>query len=543
MRMHRSLLAALGAAAVAGGLASGCQDLDVTNPNNPDRDRAIRNPEAVESFIAQSFPVWWEWLHDDSPVWVTTTVADEFTSAFADFGQLETSSEPRQSWINSPVYGSADASEDPWYGLHSVVSIANDGLSAIDGGMVIGDETRTARTEAFAKFLQAIGRGYVALLYDQGFIIPQDLDVRQVPPDEAAQHLHPHEEVMAAAIAGMEEAIAIAAANPFEFEENDRWLFTAEMSNEEFVRVANSFLARFKAYAPRTRAERDAAPWDEIIAHVDAGIQTDFAPNGVPDVLFDDFKRLVARVRQTSRPGDFGRADYFLVGWADSTGGFQNWLATPLRERVPFQLRTKDRRIQGTGVAGSKGKYFGYNAQTLFAESRGTYHRSFYYFHRFGTGDSWQTGPQVAMTVTEMNLLKAEGLIRRGGAADIAEAVALINLTRVANGELPPVTADGPPDELGCVPRKLDGTCGSLWDALRYEKRIEMAGVDATVAYFDARGWQTLMENSFVQFPIPGRELEALGLDLYTFGGGLESSAPAPDPERCPGPATLARCP
>ncbi len=282
MRMHRPLLAALGAAALAGGLVSGCQDLDVTNPNNPDRDRAIRNPDAVESFIAQSFPVWWEWLHDDSPVWVTTTVADEFTSAFADFGQLETSSEPRQSWINSPVYGSADASEDPWYGLHSVVSIANDGLSAIDGGMVIGDETRTARTEAFAKFLQAIGRGYVALLYDQGFIIPQDLDVRQVPPDEAAQYLHPHEEVMAAAIAGMEEAIAIAAANPFEFEENDRWLFTAEMSNEEFVQVANSFLARFKAYAPRTRAERDAAPWDEIIAHVDAGIQTDFAPNGVP---------------------------------------------------------------------------------------------------------------------------------------------------------------------------------------------------------------------------------------------------------------------
>ncbi len=66
MRTHRSLLTALGAAAV-GALLAGCQDLDVVNPNNPDRGRAIRNPQAVESFISSSFPVWWEWVHDDYP--------------------------------------------------------------------------------------------------------------------------------------------------------------------------------------------------------------------------------------------------------------------------------------------------------------------------------------------------------------------------------------------------------------------------------------------------------------------------------------------
>jgi hypothetical protein len=142
------------------------------------------------------------------------------------------------------------------------------------------------------------------------------------------------------------------------------------------------------------------------------------------------------------------------------------------------------------------------------------------------------------MTVTEMNLLKAEALIRLGRAD---EAVPLINLSRVANGGLPPVTIDGPPDEPGCVPRKLDGSCGSLWDALRYEKRIEGAGVDATTAYFDARGWQTLVVNSFVHLPIPGAELETLQLPNYTFGGGLAGSAPAPDPERCP--VALPRCP
>lgn len=538
MRTHRSLLAV--AASVSALLGAGCQDLDVLNPNEADRARATKQPAAVESFVATSFSAWWPATQDDYPAWVTSTVADEFTSGFADFGQLETSSEPRQAWNNSPVSNRADVNEDPWYEWYGVISTVNDALIAIDGGMVIVDDERTARATAFGKFMQALGHGYIALIFDQGYIVDESVIVDEIPSETAADSLKPSTEVMAAAIAQMEEAIAIAEANEFELDQA-AWVYM-DLTNAEFVQLMHSYLARFKAYMPRTRAERDAAPWDEILAHIDAGITWDFAPQAVPDVIFGDFKRLVARVRNVERPGDFGRADYWLVGPADSTSRFLDWVATPVLDRDPFRLQTTDRRIQGPTL-GSIGLYFGYNPQTLFRADRGTYHRSFYYFHRFGTGDSWQSGPQVAMTVTEMNLLKAEALIRRGGAADIAEAVDLINLTRVANGQLPPVTADGPPVEQGCVPRKLDGSCGSLWDALRYEKRIEMAGVDPTVAYFDARGWQTLLENSFVQLPIPGRELEILQLPLYTFGGGLEGSAPAPDPERCPGPAVLARCP
>jgi len=104
------------------------------------------------------------------------------------------------------------------------------------------------------------------------------------------------------------------------------------------------------------------------------------------------------------------------------------------------------------------------------------------------------------------------------------------------------VTVDGPPDEPGCVPRKFNGQCGSLWDALRYEKGIEMIGTDAVVRFFDSRGWQLLPEHAFTQLPVPGRELGTLRLELYTFGGpGGQSSAPAPDPERCP--VALPRCP
>jgi hypothetical protein len=317
----------------------------------------------------------------------------------------------------------------------------------------------------------------------------------------------------------------------------DSWLFTA-MSSSDLVKLENSFVAKIMAETPRSRAERAAVNWAAVIKRIDAGITTDFAPTAIPDILWDDWKRLVARVR-TGPPSDYGRPSYWTLGPADSTNGYLNWISKPLADRVAFQMRTKDRRIQGAGGPATPGKYFGYNASNIFAASRGTYRYSHYYYLRNGTGTSWQTGPQLALTRTEMDLIKAEALIRLNRAA---EAVPLINKTRVANGQLPPVTVDGPPDEPGCVPRKLSGACGSLWDALRYEKGIEMLGVDGVTAFFDARGWQTLPENSLTQLPVPGRELATLQRTLYTLGGpGGQSSAPAPEPEKCP--VALPRCP
>ncbi|MEO8334965.1 MAG: hypothetical protein ABI664_08335 [bacterium] len=82
---------------------------------------------------------------------------------------------------------------------------------------------------------------------------------------------------------------------------------------------------------------------------------------------------------------------------------------------------------------------------------------------------------------------------------------------------------------------------GSLWDALRYEKRIEGLGNNGVVAFFDARGWQSLPANTFVQLPVPGRELAVLQRPLYSYGGpGGGSIASAPDRERCP--VALNRC-
>lgn len=510
-----------------------CQELAVTNPNLPDALRATQQPTASETFVASAFRTWWPVAgHDDYPSWAFSTMAMEITSGFADFGQLELSAIPRTQWNNSPVNARNNVTEGPWYGLYRTISSVNDALFAIDRGVIVVDSTRTIRTKAVGKFMQGISYGYLGLYFDKAFVVDEkvDLDTLKNPQFKT------YKEVTAAGIAQIDTAIAVAQKANFTLP-LDSWLYTA-MTRDQFVQLANSFAARLMVYSARTRAERAAVDWNKVIARVDAGIKTDFAPTAQSLILWDDWKRLVARLRTVGRPSDFGRPAYDLIGPADSTNGYLNWVNTPLTSRVGFQMNTKDRRIQGATGPASPGIYMGYNRNDIFTASRGTWRWSHYYYLRNGTGTTWEAGPQVAMTVAEMDLLKAEALIRLGRAA---EAVPLINKTRVANGQLPPVTIDGPPDTPGCVPRKLNGACGSLWDALRHEKKVEGVGVSGVIGFLDARGWQALPENTLIHLPVPGRELGVLKQPLYTFGGGGEGSAPAPSPETCP--VALARCP
>ena len=517
-------------------VAASCQDLDVVNPNRPDAARATAQPLTTETFVATSFRTWWPVAgHDDYPSWAFATMAREITSGFADFGQLELSAEPRQGWNNSPVNVRRFVNETPWYQLYRTVSSVNDVVGAINRGLVIQDATRTARAKAMGKFMQGASYGYLGLYFDKAALIDEFTKLDTIKTPQFADY----RTVSTYAVRQLDSAIAVAQTQAGVTFPGDAWFFQS-MTRDQFVRLANSFAARIMVYSARTRAERAAVNWAEVIRRVDAGIQTDFAPGAQPDILFDDWKRLVARLRTAGRPSDFGRPSYWLIGPADSTNGWVNWVATANDNRQPFQMRTRDRRIQGTTGPASVGKYVGYNLNNIFAADRGTFRWSHYFYRRNGVDLTWQTGPQLAMSVAEMDLLKAEALIRLGRAA---EAVPLINKTRTANGELPPVTVDGPPNEAGCVPRKEGGACGSLWDALRYEKGIEGLGMSGVIAFFDARGWQTLPDNTPVHFPIPGRELATLQLPNYTFGGpGAPGSAPARDPERCP-VAGLARCP
>ena len=531
------------------GVFAACQDLDVTNPNNPDRARLERDPQLVQTIISSAYAQLFDFWQDDYPVWVLSTTADEFTSGFLDFGIHELSKEPRLAFNNSPTYDEREINLDPWQKSNAILSGLADAVAAIESGTIVRDAgvNVTTRALAFAKLMQGITLGQLAMVIDS--VYPIDEDFEPQPPPAPPPALVPAAEGLALAIEKLEEAIAIADTATFTLPA-DPWLFVSGYTDNDVVQLAHTFAARFLASFGRTRGARDAAPWDRVLFHAERGITRDLTPNAVPERLFHDFRRVAARQR-TITPGDFARLDYWLVGPADSTNGMITWVnRATLDARTPFKMLTKDRRIQpvnqGTvaDTATLFGKYFGHHRATIFNASRGIYHRSFYFYHRLGRGNTWETGPQLVLTVAEKNLLRAEALIRLGRAP---EAVPLINLTRVANGELEPVTVDGPPNVAGCVPRKvrpgpLQGQCGSLWDALRYEKRIEGTGIDQTTAFLDARGWQALAVGTPLQFPVPALELELRRQPIYSYGGvGGVMAAPAPDDERCP--VALARCP
>jgi hypothetical protein len=128
-------------------------------------------------------------------------------------------------------------------------------------------------------------------------------------------------------------------------------------------------------------------------------------------------------------------------------------------------------------------------------------------------------------TLDEMNLYKALAAFRTGNTTLAAE---LANVTRVGNGQLPPLTAAGVPEAPDCVPQTKQGQCGSLEQAIQYEFLVELQLLNLLYPYLTRRHFGTLTPGTFTQLPIPARELETLGLDIYTFGGPSGDSSAGP---------------
>jgi hypothetical protein len=96
------------------------------------------------------------------------------------------------------------------------------------------------------------------------------------------------------------------------------------------------------------------------------------------------------------------------------------------------------------------------------------------------------------------------------------------------------------------VPRKfISGACGNLWDALKYEKRIETLGLTGGLPYYDGRGWGQLLEGTMIHFPMPVVDIELLlgAGEIYTFGGaGMPGGAPARNLDACPAGVAVPGC-
>lgn len=519
--MHR-IWKSLVTLVACGIVATGCQDLTVPNLNNPERDRVLQNAEDVEALLSGTWlTVWNVWQGATYPSLALSVVADEFTTTADQYGAWALSSKPRRVFDNTPEYTYSAVAENPYSSMYDALANVHDGLEAIlERDLRIVDASGTdqsPRAIAFAKFTQGALLGYLGLLYDQAFIVTEETPIADGDAVRAMEPA-PYDVVLDSAIASLEAAIEIATEHDVTIPGG--WIKSDALAADDFVRLVNAYIARYLVYGARTPAERAEVDWGRVLATIDAAIEEDVTITGGQGVA--------SSYKQHSQANNCATcvtfyANYRLIGPADVSGNYQDWLAKPLSERDRFDITTPDRRITGEGGPTEDGAYFRYLPSTNLRSDRGLHHFSNYQLFRFEGEHGRTDGTELPMiTTAEMQLLQAEALYRMGRFEDAAE---LVNRTRVANGELTPVEADGVPAGESCVPRTDDGSCGDLWDALVYEKRIETAGTDQ-LAFFDARGFGLLEEGTFLHLPIPGGQLTLYGIPYYTFGGGGEGSAP-----------------
>jgi hypothetical protein len=511
-------------------LTAGCADLAVDNLNNPDRSRALASPSDVESLIGSAYLQYFTAAQYYNNGNALNVAADHGSSSWGNFGMRDISWQPRKTFDNNSSYNYAGVTEAPWTNTYAGVAAAGDGLRAIEGGLEIGDGGEdTERAKAIGRFAQGVGHCFLAMLFDQAFIVDESTDLAAVTPDG-------YTTVGAAGLGYLDDAITLSTANSFTTEPG--WFGDATTdvyTNTEMVALARSYKARCRALMPRDPTEKAAVEWGLVIGDADNGVTEDFAPFG------DGVSNWWSGIKTLGGSNEgWTRADMHWVGQADVSGGYQAWVSTPVAQRQPFDVDSPDKRLPAYPPddfdEGNGPSRFTWFAGIPHPPERGTYHLSHYspyHWIDYKESSAWDwTGDISELTVTEMNLYMAEGHIRNGNPG---AAATLINLTRAHedHGGLTPVTGAGPvPNEPGggCVPYpRFDTTqtCGDLFEAMKYEYLMEVFQVSAGLSWAQLRGWGDLIAGTVIQLPIPGSELETLQLDYYTFGGaGMPGGAP-----------------
>src|SRR6056297_2079135 len=109
-------------------LMSGCQDLNVTNTNEPDRERALSSPADLETLIKGTYRTFYFAGEGYEPNFALSVSADELSSSWGNFGMQDLGSEPRTPYNNDPSYSYSAVAEVPFSDAYSAISAAVEGL-------------------------------------------------------------------------------------------------------------------------------------------------------------------------------------------------------------------------------------------------------------------------------------------------------------------------------------------------------------------------------------------------------------------------------
>jgi hypothetical protein len=316
----------------------------------------------------------------------------------------------------------------------------------------------------------------------------------------------------------LEEALQIAQSNTFTVP--TEWMgYGGEWASSDLANLVKAFMVRFTIQMPRSVAERDAVDWNWVLTTLSNGLTQEY------ENYYDDIHWGWHRAKQQCggyQPG-WCRTDLRTIGPSDVSGAWETWInqADPW-DKEPFDIVTPDTRISEYMTPQTDGKYIEYLGTSPFPASRGIWTFSSYIDDRFNV-PTW-VGSYPDFVEAEVDFIRAEAWYRLGQYDKVREVV---NKYR-ANGDLPPFTGMENPDTPDmCIPQNADGTCGNLWEALKYEKRIENYHYGSASEFMDDRGWGDLESGTWLELPVPGEELLLLLMEIYTFGGNAGNAAPS----------------
>jgi hypothetical protein len=336
----------------------------------------------------------------------------------------------------------------------------------------------------------------IALFFDKAFIVDETFD-----PDGPRPELQPYTAVSAAALAKWEALIASSAGDGSTYTQAELPM-VGDLTGAKINKLANTFAALTMAYTPRNATENAAVDWAKVAAFTANGIDFDMFVTG-------DITNWYSYINYYGNEHSWVRIDHRLINLMDGTtppkfdGTVPPKGTSPdARYETDFQYCQASNPAPSTGQASCQAPVIGDPGRGIWMQSS-WYHRRYAHHARTTPGTNGRTAVPYILKA-ENDLLRAEALIRSGGSK--AEAATLINNSRVGRGNLPALT--GAEDN------------ATLFAAIDYERQVELVSTNGLELMRARQGLtDRLQPGTFRHLPIPAKELETLGLPIYTFGG------------------------
>lgn len=460
-----------------------CVDLEVENLNVPDTQRVIETPDDLLGVAGGAFrTIINASLAYESPMMPFMTMGDRMTCSWGNAAMKDLSSEPRVGFNNTVPYSYAYVNRDFWQDLNSALSQVNDVLIQVEEGAIIVDAATTELVKTWCYFIQGVVHGYLGMAMQKGFIVDETTDLETL-------EWSPYSEMIQASVGYLDKAIAGCQANTFILP--DGWIRGSNLTNTELGELASFFAAKALLSGSRNATENAAVDWSKVLSYANNGLSTDFT------IDFDGYDTWVSRLMGFSQNEGWMRVDMRVINLMD-TDYPSRWNAngTP---PDPAVATSADARLESD---------FRWLSTVPHRPERGYYHFSYYGYYRYPefmqiVGQAIH-GVLAVYPKAENDLMKAEASLRTGnksGAIDIINAG-----TRVTRGGLPNLGAGATDTE--------------VFDAIYYERDIELFSHSLGTGFFDMRRRNYLQPGTLLHFPIPGKELETLGEDYYSLGSG-----------------------